>query len=79
MRLFGLISHAIIILSLMMITFFITDRFNGAMAFINNDITKALLLALSVLSIIHSVYLIRLQRRQIREQEELKNKEQSSK
>ena len=54
----GLIPHVLIVLSVMMITFTITDRYNRPMAFINNDITKALLLVMSVLVIIQSVYLI---------------------
>ena len=55
---FGFIPHASIVIALMMITFYITDRQNRAMAFINNDITKALLLVMSVLVLIESVYLI---------------------
>ena len=56
--LLGMIPHILTVLSLMMITFYITDRQNRAMAFINNDITKALLLVMSVLVLIESVYLI---------------------
>ena len=53
MRIFRkLLPHAGIILALMFITFFIVDKFNGAMNFINNDISKALLL-LFALSLIH--------------------------
>ncbi len=36
-KLAGLLPHVCLILSLMMITFVITDRYNRAMAFINND------------------------------------------
>lgn len=54
----GLIPHVLIVLSVMMITFYITDRYNRPMAFISNDITKTLLLIMSVLVIIQSVYLI---------------------
>lgn len=61
--LFSLIPHAMIVISLMMITFYITDRYNRAMAFINNDITKALLLVLAVLAIVQSVYVIYSERR----------------
>lgn len=61
---FRFIPHAIIVLSLMMITFYITDRYNRAMAFINNDITKALILVLAVLAIAESVYVIYIYRRQ---------------
>ena len=58
----GLIPHVLIVLSVMMITFTITDRYNRAMAFINNDITKALLLILAVLVIVQSILLIRTNR-----------------
>ncbi len=53
-----LLPHLSIILSLMMIVFFILDQFNDAMAFINNKGTKTLLLILSVLSVINAVCLI---------------------
>ncbi|MBE6565229.1 MAG: hypothetical protein E7655_08160 [Ruminococcaceae bacterium] len=59
----GLLPHAVLILSLMMITFYITDQFNRPMAFINNDITKALLFLLSLLAIVQSVYMIRQNRK----------------
>ena len=55
---FGFVPHASIVIALMMITFYITDSRNRAMAFINNDLTKALLLVMSVLVLIESVYLI---------------------
>lgn len=60
----GFLPHLCLILSLMMITFVITDRYNRAMAFINNDITKSLLLVLSILVIAESVLLIRANRKQ---------------
>ena len=41
----------------------ITDRKNRAMAFINNDITKALLMILALLVIVQSVLLIRTNRK----------------
>ena len=62
-KLAGLLPHVCLILSLMMITFVITDRYNRAMAFINNDITKALLLILAVLVIVQSILLIRTNRK----------------
>ena len=62
-KLAGLLPHVCLILSLMMITFVITDRYNRAMAFINNDITKALLLILVVLVIVQSILLIRTNRK----------------
>jgi len=62
-KLMGLLPHTTLILSLMMITFVITDRYNRAMAFINNDITKALLLILALLVILQSILLIRSNRK----------------
>jgi len=58
-KILALISHAALILSLMMITFLVTDYYNRPMAFINNDITKGLLFVLSLLVIVESVILIR--------------------
>ncbi|MGM9636727.1 MAG: hypothetical protein ACI3YK_01940 [Eubacteriales bacterium] len=51
----SLIPHVNIILSLFLITCFIVDRYNRAMAFINNDFTKITLLVLAVLVIVQSV------------------------
>ena len=50
-----LLPHITLILSLMLITFFVIDRFNEAMAFLNNDITKALVLVLSLICLFGSV------------------------
>ncbi len=50
-----LIPHLAIVLSLMIVTFFIIDRFNDAMAFLNNDITKILVLILSLFALIFAV------------------------
>ena len=58
-----ILPHICIVLSLMMITFFVTDRFNRAMAFINNEITKWLLVVLSAVAIAVSVLLIIRQRK----------------
>ena len=57
------LPHGAIILSLMMIVFYILDQFNDAMAFLNNRITKSLLLILSIVSIINAVNLIAYHRR----------------
>ena len=62
-KLAGLLPHMTLILSLMVLTFVITDRYNRAMAFINNDLTKALLFLLALLVIVQSVLIIRIQRR----------------
>ncbi len=58
-----ILPHGAIILSLMMIVFYILDQFNDAMAFINNRITKSLLLILSLVSIINAINLIAYHRR----------------
>lgn len=53
-----ILPHAAIILSVMYFVFFCIDRVNSAMAFINNDITKWLLVILGVISIYNAVLLI---------------------
>ncbi len=50
-----LLPHITLILSLMLVTFFVIDRFNEAMAFLNNDITKFLVLILSLICLVGSV------------------------
>ena len=54
-----LLPHAAIILSGMYFVFFFIDRVNAAMAFIDNPITKGLLLALGVLAVFNALTLIR--------------------
>ena len=49
--LWGALSHVGIVLSLMFFVFLVVDRYNRAMAFINNDITKSLLLVAAILAI----------------------------
>lgn len=58
-----LLPHAAIVISAMYFVFFFIDRVNSAMAFINNDITKGLLFALCVISILNSIRLISIDRR----------------
>lgn len=50
-----ILSHSIVVLSGMYIVFFCIDRVNTAMNFINNGITKTLLLILCLLSILLSI------------------------
>lgn len=76
-KLADLLPHASLILSLMMITFLITDKYNRAMAFINNDITKTLMLILAVLVIVQSVLMIRDSRRRIRTENRQNKPEQN--
>lgn len=49
-----ILSHAAIILSLMYLVLFVIDRINNAMEFINNDITKVLLVILAVIAIVNA-------------------------
>lgn len=65
-RIMHLLPHLCIILSGMLLTFFIIDRFNTAMAFINNDITKWLIGITAVLSIINCSALVYYQKREVR-------------
>lgn len=60
------LPHAAIILSGMYLVFFLIDRVNSAMAFINNPITKRLILALCAIACLESVWLIRDERRKVR-------------
>ena len=64
-----LLPHGVIILSAMYLVFFLIDRVNSAMAFINNGITKRLLLVLCALAVVESVWLIRDERRKERIQQ----------
>ena len=52
------LPHFNISLCLVFATLLIVDRFNRAMAFVNNDITKGMLAAFLVLVIIESIILI---------------------
>ena len=63
-----LLPHAAIVLSGMYLVFFLIDRVNSAMAFIDNDITKWLLLLLCAIAALESVWLIRDERAKVRRQ-----------
>ena len=69
-----LLPHAAIIISLMYFVFFMIDRVNSAMAFIDNGITKVLLLILGALSIWSSLTLIREDRSRERKRQQLLRK-----
>ena len=60
-----ILPHVSIVMCNMYIVFYLIDRVNSAMSFINNSITKALLLIMCIISIVNSVYLIRDERRRI--------------
>lgn len=65
-KIYKVVQHAAIIISVMYFVFFIIDRINSPMAFINNDITKVLLFILGIFSIFNSVRLIAADRREER-------------
>ena len=52
------LPHICIIISVMMLVFYVIDRVNSAMSFIDNDIFKTLLLFYCIVVIASSVYLI---------------------
>ena len=56
-RILGIPPHLSLILSLMLLTFYIVDRFNTAMAFINHPMTKNLIGALILFNLLSSVRL----------------------
>ncbi len=62
-RLMGLLSHACLVLALMLITLLIVDRFNPSMDFINNDISKLIILALCVFGMVLALLFLIRQRR----------------
>ena len=66
-----LLPHAAIIHSLMYFVFFSIDRVNSAMAFIDNDITKVLLVLLGAISIWSSLTLIHEDRARERKRQQL--------
>lgn len=61
-----LLAHCAIIISGMYIVFFFIDRVNPAMGFIDNDITKPLLLALALISIINAIQEIAAERKKLK-------------
>ena len=62
-RISKILPHIAIIISFMLMTFVVIDHFNSAMNFINNDATKILMFILSLVSVVNSILLIRLQRK----------------
>jgi hypothetical protein len=53
-----ILPHICIIISVMMLTFYVIDQVNGAMNFINNNIFKSLLLVYCLAVIATAVFLI---------------------
>ena len=70
-----ILPHAAIVISVMYFIFFVIDKVNEPMAFVNNGITKALLLVMCVITVVNSVLLIREDReKERRRQRRLKKK-----
>lgn len=65
-----LFPHSIIVISLMYVVFYFIDRVNPAMAFINNSITKVLLLVLCIAAILNAILTIRYNRMQERRRQQ---------
>lgn len=49
------LPHINIALAVTLLTFFVTDRFNRSMAFINNDITKGMLAVFCITVVIEGI------------------------
>ena len=54
-RIMGIPPHFSLVLSLMLITFGITDQFNSAMAFINHPMTKRLIAVLVIFNLLSAL------------------------
>lgn len=68
----GLLSclpHVNITLSVVLLVLFVTDRFNRAMAFINNDIAKWMLCVFCVTSLLQAIVFAYNRRKAIRKSE----------
>lgn len=62
-KILSILPHINIIIACMVLTFLIIDRFNNAMQFIENDITKGILFVFVFIAIINSIVLIIYQRK----------------
>lgn len=61
-RLIQLMAHGAIVISGMLIVLLVCDRLNNAMVFIDNDLTKGLMWALCILSLLNGALLLLLVR-----------------
>ena len=60
-----ILPHISIVLCNMYLVFFAIDRVNSAMSFINNNLTKVLLLVLCIISTVNAAFLIHDQRKKV--------------
>lgn len=63
-----ILPHINITLAVSLLVLFVTDRYNRAMAFINNDITKWMIAAFTITVFIEAITLATYQRRAVRQQ-----------
>ena len=63
-----ILNHSAIILSLFYLTLFVIDKINSAMQFIENDITKALILVLAAVSTVNAIFAISADRKKRKRQ-----------
>lgn len=61
------LPHFNIAMAFTLLTLFVTDRFNRAMAFINNDITKWMLAVFCITVVIEAIHLSAIHRKAARE------------
>ena len=61
-----ILPHIAIVISVMYAVFFFIDRVNPMMAFIDNKITKVLLMILSAVSVLNAILVIADDRRRVR-------------
>ena len=63
-----ILNHSAVILSLFYLTLFVIDKINSAMQFIENDITKALILVLAAVSTVNAIIAISADRKKRKRQ-----------
>ena len=66
--LLNILPHINIALAVTMLTFFVVDRYNRAMSFINNDITKWMLCVFCVTVVVEAIATVLYRRMMAREQ-----------
>lgn len=66
--LLNVLPHINIALAVTMLTFFVVDRYNRAMSFINNDITKGMLAVFCVTVLVEAIATVIYRRMMAREQ-----------
>jgi len=57
-KLIRLLPHATLILSLMVLTFFVIDRFNEYMAFMSSELSKWVIAGLALCALLSAIRLI---------------------